>query len=139
MQTWQEAPEALRGAIEALELVPVDERLTALRGLVNEDGTELAEELARILVARKLGRRRVAQMSDVDVRAKAEEVMRVAVASGQLTEPAMREILAAGDLRTRVIEFIANGYLRTSPRANPKLQRILRGEAGPSSLDDEVE
>ena len=138
MQTWDEAPEVLRRAIEALELVPPDEQLAALRGLVANDGMELAEEVARILVARKVGRRCVAQMSDRQVMEKAKDVMHAAVTSGQLTEEAMDEIVAAGDLRAKVVEFIANGYMRTAPRPHPELRRILRGEAGPSSLDEDA-
>ena len=136
MQTWGEAPEVLRRAVEALELVTVEEQLAALRRLAENDGMELAEEVARLLLARKVGRRRVAELSDSQVISRASEVMEGAVASGQLTQDAMAEIMAAGDLRAKLAEFIANGYMRTTPRPDPKLRRILRGDAGPDSADE---
>ena len=137
MQTWQEAPEALRRAIEALELVPADEQLAALRGLADAQGMELAEEVARILVARKVARRRVARMSDDQIRARAEEVMGAAVDAGQLTPQAMAEMMAAADLRAKMVEFIANGHLRASPRPGEELRRTLRGETDLGSLGED--
>jgi hypothetical protein len=139
MQTWQEAPEALRRAIEALELVPADEQLAALRGLADAQGMELAEEVARILVARKVARRRVAQMSDSQIRARAQEIMGAAVDAGQLTQQAMAEVMAAADLRAKMIEFIANGHLRASPKPTQELRRMLRGETGTDALDEDGE
>jgi hypothetical protein len=139
MQSWQEAPEPLRRAVEALELVPADEQLRALQGLADEQGIELAEEVALILEARKVARRRVAQMSDAQVRTRAHEVMQAAVASGRLSPQTMAEILAAGDLRARVVEFIANGYIRASPRPSQELRRILRCDAGDRSREEDPE
>lgn len=138
MQTWQEAPEALRRAIEALELVPADEQLAALRGLADAQGMELAEEVARILVARKVARRRVAQMSDAQIRARAQEVMGEAVNAGQLTPQAMGEMMAAADLRAKMVEFVANGHLRASPRPSEEVRRMLRGETGPDGLGEDL-
>jgi hypothetical protein len=139
MQTWQEAPEALRRAIEALELVPADEQLAALRGLAEAQGMDLAEEVARILVARKVARRRVAQMSESQIRGRAQEVMQAAVDSGQLTPQAMAEMMAAADLRAKLVEFVANGYLRASPTPSEELRRMLRGETGADSLGEDAE
>jgi hypothetical protein len=138
MTTWEDAPEAFRRAIEALEVVPADEQVVALRGLAEDDGTDLAEEVARVLVARKVGRRWVDQMSEPQVLEKATNVMQAAVDAGQLDEEGMAEVLAAGDLRAKVAEFIANGYIRSAPAPNPELRRMLRGEADPSILDNEV-
>jgi hypothetical protein len=138
MTTWEDAPDAFRRAIEALEVVPADEQVAALRGLADDDGTDLAEEVARVLVARRVGREWVDQMSDAEVVEKARTVMQAAVEEGQLNEERMAEVLAAGDLRAKVAEFVANGYIRSSPAPNPALQRMLRGEADPSILDDEV-
>lgn len=138
MTTWEDAPEAFRRAIEALEVVPADEQVVALRGLAEDDGTDLAEEVARVLVARKVGRRWVDQMSEPQVLQKATNVMQAAVEAGQLNEEGMAEVLAAGDLRAKVAEFIANGYIRSAPAPNPELRRMLRGEADPSILDNEV-
>lgn len=138
MTTWEDAPDAFRRAIEALEVVPADEQVAALRGLAEDDGTDLAEEVARVLVARRIGRQWVDQMSEPQVVEKARTVMQAAVEEGQLNEESMAEVLAAGDLRAKVAEFVANGYIRSSPAPNPALQRMLRGEADPSILDDEV-
>jgi hypothetical protein len=138
MTTWEDAPDAFRRAIEALEVVPADEQVEALRGLAADNGPHLAEELARVLVARMVGRQCVDQMSEPQVLQKAENVMQAAVEAGQLSEEAMDEVLAAGDLRAKVAEFVANGYIRSSPAPNPELRRMLRGEADPSILDDEV-
>jgi hypothetical protein len=138
MTTWEDAPDAFRRAIEALEVVPADEQVAALRGLVEDDGTDLAEEVARVLVARRVGRQWVDQMSEPQVLEKARTVMEAAIGAGQLNEESMAEVLSAGDLRAKVAEFVANGYIRSSPVPNPALQRMLRGEADPSILDDEV-
>ena len=138
MTTWEDAPDAFRRAVEALEVVPADEQVAALRGLAEDGGTDLAEEVARVLVARKVGRQLVDQMSDRQVVGKATNVMQAAVEAGQLNEERMAEVLAAGDLRAKVAEFVANGYIRTSPAPNPELRRMLRGDADPSILDDEV-
>ena len=138
MTTWEDAPDAFRRAVEALEIVPADEQVAALRGLAEDDGTDLAEEVARVLVARKVGRQLVDQMSDRQIVDKATNVMQAAVEAGQLNEEMMAEVLAAGDLRAKVAEFVANGYVRSSPAPNQELRRMVRGEADPSILDDEV-
>jgi hypothetical protein len=138
MTTWEDAPDAFRRAIEALEVVPADEQVAALRGLAEDDGTNLAEEVARVLVGRRVGRQWVDQMSEPQVLEKARTVMQAAIEAGQLNEEGMAEVLAAGDLRAKVAEFVANGYIRSSSAPNPALQRMLRGEADPSILDDEV-
>ena len=138
MTTWEDAPDAFRRAIEALEVVPADEQVAALRGLAEDDGTNLAEEVARVLVGRRVGRQCVDQMSEPQVLEKARAVMQAAIEAGQLNEEGMAEVLAAGDLRAKVAEFVANGYIRSSSAPNPALQRMLRGEADPSILDDEV-
>jgi hypothetical protein len=77
-------------------------------------------------------------MSEPQVLEKARTVMQAAIEAGQLNEERMAEVLAAGDLRAKVAEFVANGYIRSSSAPNPALQRMLRGEADPSILDDEV-
>jgi hypothetical protein len=138
MTTWEDAPDAFRRAIEALEVVPADEQVAALRGLAEDNGTDLAEQLARVLIARMVGRQCVDQMSEQQVREKARRVMQGAVEAGQLSEEGMAEVLAAGDLRAKVAEFVANGYIRSSPGPNPQLRRMLRGDADPGILDDEV-
>ncbi len=138
MTTWDETPDAFRRAIEALEEVPADEQVTALQGLAEDDGMELAEEVTRVLVGRMVGRQLVSEMSDLQVLEKASDVMQAAVEAGQLSQEAMAEVLAAGDLRTKVTEFVANGYIRSSPAPNAELRRMLRGEANPAVLDDEV-
>jgi hypothetical protein len=138
MTTWEDAPDAFRRAIEALEEVPAPEQVAALQVLAKDNGEDLAEELARVLVARKVGRRWVDQVSESQVLEKATSVMRSAVEAGELSEEVMAEILAAGDLRAKVAEFVANGYILSSPAPNPELRRILEGEASPASLDDEA-
>jgi hypothetical protein len=138
MTTWDDAPDAFRRAIEALERVPAPEQVAALQELAKDDGEDLAEELARVLVARKVGRQWVDQVSESRVLDKARSVMRAAVDAGELNEQAMAEVLAAGDLRAKVAEFVANGYILSSPAPNPELRRIVQGRASPASLDDEV-
>jgi hypothetical protein len=138
MTTWEDAPDAFRRAIEALEAVPAPEQVAALQKLAKDNGEELAEELARVLVARKVGREWVDQVSESRVLEKATSVMRAAVEAGELSEEGMAEVLAAGDLRAKVAEFVANGYILSSPPPNPELRRIVRGEASAASLDNEV-
>jgi hypothetical protein len=138
MTTWEDAPDAFRRAIEALEAVPAPAQVAALQELAKDNGEDLAEELARVLVARKVGRQWVDQVSESRVLEKATSVMRAAVEAGELSEQVMDEVLAAGDLRSKVAEFVANGYILSSPAPNPELRQIVRGEASAASLDDEV-
>jgi hypothetical protein len=51
----------------------------------------------------------------------------------------MAEMMAAADLRAKLIEFIANGHLRASPEPSQELRRMLRGETATDSLDDDRE
>jgi hypothetical protein len=138
MTTWEDAPDAFRRAIEALEAVPASEQVAALQALAKDNGEDLAEELARVLVGRNVGRQWVDQASDSQVLEKATSVMRAAVEAGELREEVMAEILAAGDLGAKVAEFVANGYILSTPAPNRALRHIVHGEASAASLDDEV-
>jgi hypothetical protein len=136
--TWEETPDAFRRAIEALEVVPADEQVGALQALTQDDEIDMAEELARVLVARRVGRQYVARRSDRQVFEKARAVMEAALKAGELTEETMAEVLAAGDLRAKAAEFVANGYILSSPTPNPELRQMLRGESDETILEDEV-